>query len=79
MKVGDKVYCYYGYDMGYDPYLIEEGKYYTIEEVDTSYVKIKGITFRIESDEDVNPYLEWFKAYFYTEKQLRKLKLDKLK
>jgi hypothetical protein len=89
VKEGDNIYCYQNYyEIGKHYQFTKKltsGKFYTIKEIYTDYSSRLDITII----DDTNGYffvsladsngLIRFKNYFYTEQQLRKKKLKKLK
>ena len=82
MKVGDKVLCKKAFSISGFNIHFTEGKYYYIHRVESDYnissfyiLGDGGIECDFEFDED-NTYK--FSEHFYTGKELRKLKLDKI-
>ena len=69
MKVGDKIYCY-KQNIGLSKW-ITEGKEYILLEVFSKY-------FTIIDDEVDKNVMVHFEKHFFTEKQYRKLKLNKI-
>lgn len=63
LVVGDKVICRSNFQDVLMPF--KKDIEYIIEKVDTSQVCIGGHWFRVDSDEDCNPYMYWFKECFY--------------
>jgi hypothetical protein len=78
MKIGNKLYCYNNYDSRIK---LTIGKWYTVNGIDTVHSE-----FSLPCDDGDNYYFlfndntkYYYKKIFYTEKEYRKLKLQKLK
>ena len=76
MKVGDRLYCY---NNKFDGISISNGfiigNYYIISDINMNAIYVEGILFW--NSNNVEGYgIMYFGDYFYTLKELRKIKLD---
>lgn len=86
MKVGDKIYCKRGLYNSYGKLFFKKDNWYTIGEVRSSIFDTFDIVVLSERNDSVlfyttttnnnNEYKYW--NYFYSMKELRKLKLKKI-
>jgi len=83
MKIGDKILCKKDFLIQTIPYILRIGnnKYYEIKKISSlSDITIKtdngDIIFSTKIYSSASPY--YLFDYFYTEKELRKLKLDNI-
>jgi len=77
LKIGDKIICkcedYYG-DIKNPVYILSKGKTYIITHIHEDYL---GLWVKVEHNR--HPFIGFlFKKYFYTEKELRRKKLNKI-
>jgi hypothetical protein len=83
MKVGNKVLCKKGFFIYYDCCEFKSGEYYSIVNISDTYIIVKnrfgGLdTFIFEQSNYLSQNIKFFYDYFYTEKEIRKMKLNKL-
>ena len=87
-NVGDRIICkkyyevhdsYDSYDTAYMVYIsFLEGSEYEVVEIDQTYGFYTMITIKYNSEKCYNFVGDYIYDYFYTEQELRKLKLEKL-
>lgn len=77
MKVGDRLYCHSFLNLKY----LSIGKFYVIDNiVKFNYFEVRndiGLKYILNYGNNINLY--YYKKFFYTLKELRKVKLDKLR
>lgn len=85
MKIGDKVYCIKEYQTYYPKINFEIGKTYNIEGIiefdrlghHTHKANVNKTLFTLLKDSNIGFHLSFYE-YFITEKELRKIKLQKI-
>lgn len=85
MNIGDKVYCVKNYTHTYPPRFYKKGEYYEIQHIvefdrlnyHTHKVIIDNILFSLLKNTNLGYNINFY-DYFITQKEYRKLKLQKL-
>jgi len=74
IKIGDIIFCKNNRQQFEYNIIFYAGKSYTITDIDDNCIYINGIAFMIKFNHGAYSFNE----YFYTKKEYRKLKLEKL-